>query len=344
MTVKDFRFWKVREPASRRTYCVIRIRTNEGLTGFGECSDLPANAEQMVLGLPVDAFEASAKKLTSQPGLAAAFNMTALDVLGQKSKAPLYQVLGGPTRFKVRAMTALDDKDLIGSLARALQAGYKAFSVPAPEAMARNQGQAYARSVLARLEALRKAAGDGADFVLDGGSRLSPGDAAVVAAQIERFHTLWFDEPCQTGNTRALEKISSECVTPIGYGRHASTPAEFQAWLREQVIDIARPDLARHGITAIKRIAAIAESYYTAVAPYHDGGPIATAAALHLAASLPNFFIQQIPLPAAAEDRQMRAAIAGSAVESVRDGFAALPTKPGLGIELNEQALERYSI
>jgi galactonate dehydratase len=344
MTVNDFRSWKVREPASRRTYFVIRVRTDEGLTGYGECAELPANAGQMVLGLSTQAFESSALKLIAHPGLAAAFNMAALDVLGQKSKAPLYQVLGGPTRFKVRAMTALDEKDLNGSLVRALQAGYKTFSVPAPEPMARNQGQAYARAVMARLEALRKTAGDGTDFVLDGGSRLSPGDAAVAAAQIERFHVLWFDEPSRTGNNRAMEKISNECVTPIGYGRHAAAPSEFQGWLRDQLIDIARPDLARHGITAIKRIAAIAESYYTAVAPYHDGGPIATAAALHLAASLPNFFIQQIPLPASADDRRMRAAIAGESVESVRDGFASLSTKPGLGIEVNEQALERYSI
>ena len=344
MIVNSFQAWKVREPASRRTWHVIRIRVDEGLTGYGECAELPANTAQIVLGLSAQAFEASAQKLSPHPGLSAAFNMAALDVLGQKSTAPVYQLLGGPTRFKVRAMTGLDEKDLSASLTRALQAGYKAFSVPAPEPLARNQGQAYARSVKARLDALRSAAGEGVDFVLDGGARLSPGDAAVVAAQIERFHPLWFDEPCQTTNTRALEKISGECVTPIGYGRHAASPSEFQTWLREQVIDIARPDLALHGITGIKRIAAIAESYYTAVAPFHAGGPIATAAALHLAASLPNFFIQQIPLPITEEDRRMRAAIAGGAIETVRDGFAALPTKPGLGIEVNEQALERYSI
>ena len=344
MTITDFRSWNVREPGSGRTYSVIRMQAGPGLAGYGECRELPPDAKQKVLGLDPSAFEAARKRLEPDPGLNAAFNMAALDISGKAAKAPLYQVLGGPTRHKVRAMTALDVKNLDGSLAMAQRAGHKAFSVPAPEPMARNQGQAYARAVMSRLEALRKAAGDGADFVLDGGSRLSPGDAGVVAAQIERFHTLWFDEPCQTGNNRALEKIAAECVTPIGLGRHAASAAEFMGWLREQVIDIARPDLARHGITAIKRITAIAESYYTAVAPYHDGGPIATAAALHLAASLPNFFIQQIPLPASDEDRRMRAAIAGDAVEAIRGGFASLPTTPGLGIQVNEQALQRYSI
>ena len=74
----------------------------------------------------------------------------------------------------------------------------------------------------------------------------------------------------------------------------------------------------------------------------HDGGPIATAAALHLAASLPNFFIQHIPLPADERDRRMRAELVSQPVETVRDGFAALPHGPGLGIEVNESALEKY--
>ena len=87
----------------------------------------------------------------------------------------------------------------------------------------------------------------------------------------------------------------------------------------------------------------MAETYYTAVAPYHDGGPIGTAAALHLAASLPNFVIQQIPFPDAEEDQRMRAEIAGAAIETVKDGFASLLTGDGLGITVNEQALAKYA-
>ena len=88
-------------------------------------------------------------------------------------------------------------------------------------------------------------------------------------------------------------------------------------------------------------MAAIAESYYVAVAPYHNGGPVASAAAFQLAASLPNFFIQQIPLPQAEQDRKMRLAIAGN-VEVVKDGFAVLPSGPGLGISVDEKALDEY--
>ena len=89
-------------------------------------------------------------------------------------------------------------------------------------------------------------------------------------------------------------------------------------------------------------MAALAETSYVAVAPHHDGGPIATAAALHLAASLPNFVIQHIPPATAAEDRRMRDALTGTDLEVVRDGYAALPIGPGLGIAVDERALETY--
>jgi galactonate dehydratase len=86
----------------------------------------------------------------------------------------------------------------------------------------------------------------------------------------------------------------------------------------------------------------MAETYYVAVAPNHDGGPVATAAALHLAASLPNFFIQHVPWPPDERDRRMRSELVSQPVETVRDGFAALPAGPGLGIQVNEGALDKY--
>ena len=193
-----------------------------------------------------------------------------------------------------------------------------------------------------RPEILRKAAGDTADFVLDGGARLSAGDAGSLSAEFERYHLLWLDEPCGVSSLGAIRKLANERVTPIGFGRNFDQPSAFQDLLREEAADVVRPNLALHGVSQIRRIAALAETYYVAVAPFHDGGPLATAAALHLAASLPNFFIQQAPVPANDQDRQMRTAITGVNVEAPVNGFFALPTGPGLGVEINERALDRY--
>ncbi len=349
MDISGLTVFPVREPVSRRAFTVVRVRTQSGVTGFGECPGASAaqlaEAARAITGLPATSFEVIARRLAQAGGLAGAINMAVLDIAGQAAKAPVYQVLGGPTRFKARALAPLaggTDAELESSMKLAQAAGYRAFLVPVPAPAFRNAGQGWVLAARKRLENLRAAGGQNVDFVLDGGGSLTPGDAASLATALEKFHLLWFDEPCPLVNLGAARKISAENVTPVGFGRQIRDGADFQNLLREDAVDVIRPDIALNGISAIRRMAAIAETYYVAAAPYHNGGPVATAAALHLAASLPNFYIQQIPLPAAEEDRRMRAEICGAGVEAVKDGFAALPTGPGLGIGVNEEALKKY--
>jgi galactonate dehydratase len=320
----------VREPVSRRSYTILRLATDSGLTGYGECRAIrPVDLEQarrLLSGKDPTAYEVIRRDIASVAALAGGVNMALLDLVGKQAKAPAYHVLGGPTRNKVRALASVAT-DAHATAAR--DAGFRAVAV------------GVSANALRRFEALRKAAPD-LDFVLDAAGRLTPTDAAKLASAFERFHLLWLDEPCAVSSVSALRKLAEESVTPLGLGRSVRAAAEFQDLLREQVIDVLRPDIALHGITSIRRMAAIAETYYTAVAPYHAGGPVATAAALQLAASLPNFFIQQIPFPEAAEDRSMRAELIAEPVEAVKDGYAALPAGAGLGITINEKALEKY--
>ena len=349
LEISEITVFPLREPVSRRVYTVVRLRTRSGLTGYGECpgaapSDV-AEASRLASGMPATSYEVLAARLASVGSLGAAVNMALLDIAGKAAKAPAFQVLGGPTRHKARALAPLSgdtDEALIGSMKQASAAGYRAFVAPAPPPSFRNQGQAWALAVRKRLDALREAGGENVDFVLDGNGALVPGDAATAATLLEKFHLLWFDEPCPLVSLAAVKKISEENVTPVGFGRDIRSGVAFQNLLRDDAIDVIRPSISLNGISAIRRMAAIAETYYVAVAPYHDGGPVATAAALHLAASLPNFFIQQIPFPAAEEDRRMRAEICGASLETVKDGFAALPAGPGLGITVNEGALKKY--
>jgi galactonate dehydratase len=350
LAITGLKAWNLREPVSKRAYTVVKIQTRSGLAGFGECAPLTApelhRARKSIIGHPATAFEVTAPLLAESPTARAAINIAMLDVVGQATKAPIFQVLGGPTRSKARALAAISgdsDAALIQSLHRARAAGFRAFLVPAPAAANANQGQAYVLATKSRLEALRAAAGPDCDFVLDGDSRLTPGDAQMVSAAIERLHVLWFNEPCPPANMSALKKLAAENVTPIGLGRRIREASAIQDLLREDAVDIIRPDIGLNGISQIRRMAAIAETYYVAVGPTHDGGPIGTAAALHLAASIPNFFIQQMPLPEADEDRRLRLALTASPVEIVKDGFADLPLGPGLGITVNEQDLDKYA-
>jgi L-alanine-DL-glutamate epimerase-like enolase superfamily enzyme len=95
-----------------------------------------------------------------------------------------------------------------------------------------------------------------------------------------------------------VRKISGETVVPLGFGKGIRDAGVFEALLLEGPVDIVRSELALFGITGVQRIAALAEPYYVPIAPRHAGGPVATAAAIHLALSIPNFFVQHLPIPA----------------------------------------------
>src|SRR5205085_5266229 len=159
----------------------------------------------------------------------------------------------------------------------------------------------------------------------------------------EKAHPLWFDEPTSIHTNDALARITDESVMPVGLGRHSHDVAFFQNLLRWGCIDILRPSLALNSAPKLRRMAAVAETHYVDIAPYHDGGPIGTVAGIHLAASLPNSFIQQIPQPLAARDRGMRMELASVDREPAQDGFTSLLNRPGLGIDVDEKAMAKYS-
>ena len=278
------------QAAERRTDGTLRLAagTAEGL-GFPVSAQIPA-----VNGR--DATARESLRTACAPEDWPAVEMACLNLSAHAAAVPLYQFLGGPTRHKVRVLTPIQgstDEQLESALRSAQAKGAAAFAVPLPpEAPARSLTSAVVR----RLELLRKASGETADFVLLGNNRSSAGEAARIARALEGFHLLWFDEPCPAGNLDALKKIADETVTSIGLGNSIRNAAAFQEFLREQVVDIVRPSLRLFGLTEIRRIAALAEAYYVAVAPLCESHPVSITAALHLAASLPNFFVQEIAL------------------------------------------------
>ena len=155
---------------------------------------------------------------------------------------------------------------------------------------------------------------------------------------------MWMDEPTDQISDTALRKISSETVTPLGWGRTLASSGRFQDLLRMQVIDVLRPDIGVHGVGATRELAALAESYYTAVAPYHRGGPIGIAAALQVAASIPNFVVQEVTFSTDSRERSMHESIVGGSFPRVADGFFELPAGPGLGLDIDEDALREYTV
>ena len=364
VAIADVTARAVREPVGARTYVVVTVATNGGIEGVGEMAaepDAPTAVARVLrhktwlAGRDALSAEALRAALARESGLGeaelapvqAALNMALLDILGKVTKAPAYEVLGGPTREKARALASLrgaNESELKRSLSLAMGAGFRAFLVPllVPESPMR--GRTFYTETLRLLESLRAAGGDDADFVLDCGGRATASEAASLADIFERFHLLWLDEPTAEINYGAFAKIADENVTPVGTGRHVHSNARFQDLLRQDAIDVLRPDLCRLGVSEIRKRAALAEVYYVAMAPYHRGGPIATGAALHAAASIPNFFVPEIPRPVDERDLRMRRELLGSDIETPTDGFLKLPEGPGLGITLNPDAVAKYEV
>src|ERR1700691_2749475 len=297
--ISDVRAYSVPLSGTKNSYVVLHLRTQSGLAGYGECkelsgADLKATSEA-VLGRSASAYEALRPLVPHNAQ--AALDMALLDILGKATKAPVYRVLGGPTRNRARAIIRLagnSDEELQRDLQKQLALGFAAFLVPIPAPEARNQGSAYIHAGVARFKAMRAAAPH-ADFAFACGDQLTPSDTARLAAAVESMHPLWFDALCPVSKLSTLHKIADETVVPLGFGRDIANPGTFQDLLRDGLIDLLWPGMLVHGITGVRRLAAMAETYYVAVSPWHDGGPIATAAALHVAASIPNFFFVKFP-------------------------------------------------
>src|SRR5262249_25577770 len=167
LSITGLRAARLREPVSRRSYTVVRVETRSGLTGVGECSGVAdpelEQARALVLGKAATAYEGVRLALADLGADEAAITMALLDVVGRHAKAPVYQILGGPTRHKIRALTTLEgdsDRDLVAALRRARAAGFRAAVVPLPAITARVQGDAFVRATQRRLEALCAAGPD----------------------------------------------------------------------------------------------------------------------------------------------------------------------------------------
>jgi galactonate dehydratase len=333
------------ERPSGRAYSLLKISTAEGVDGWGESTSFDsatlAQARSTVVGQEESRYDYLTRQFAGNP-FSAALNMALLDLAGKRSNVPVFQLLGGPTRSKVRAMAAFDaDAELDALLAQ----GHRAFltKVEAPKSITSRPQTVSA--VADRFAALRRKAGDAVDFAADGQGRLRSLEASDIAVALEPYHPLWLERPCSEANTAILKRISSESVTPLGLGADVTGLSEVQSLLRDGIVDILRLPVSTLGITPIRRAAAIAETYYVAVAPHHaGGGPVATAAALHLAASLPNFFIQQVPAVLDAGERKLREDLVGGAIETVKEGYIALSMSPGLGLKINESVLRRLSV
>lgn len=349
LNIVQFRAWRLKEPVSNRRYTVVCLKSQSGTSGYGEGG--PALAAEIVaaraaaMDRRATDSEFVRAALRHVPAMEAAVSNAMLDLVSRAKNVPIYQYLGGPVRYKARVLAHLEGRTAAAtapSLERAKRQGFQAFTTAAPQRDAMIPLQAYVDVVRKHMADMQTMAGSSSEWVLDGQGTMTPGDAASVAVALERLHPIWFDEPTGVTTHDALAKIVDESVMPIGLGRTITDMAAFQGLMASGMVNIVRPDLGSNSLTKIKRIAAIAETHYTAIAPFHNGGPIGTMAGIHLNAALHHAYAQQVPVPASDRDAAMRAEITSGLKETGEEGFFALINRPGLGFEVNERALDSY--
>ncbi len=249
--IANLRGWRLHEPSSGRRYTVLRLETREGIVGYGEGGPAPhaeiLEARTAAVGRRPNETEFIRHRLAAFPAMEAAVNNAFLDILAKAANTPVYQVLGGPTRFKARVLASLEGPSteaLEIQLKRAMHSGFKAFTVPIPSRDSMPRMQSDVDAIRARIDRMRSVTGPDMDFVLDAAAALTPGDAALLATSFEKHHLMWLDEPTPVLTSDGLGKITQESVMPVGLGRFVHDIGMFQDLLRWGAIDLLRPSLA----------------------------------------------------------------------------------------------------
>jgi galactonate dehydratase len=343
---------------ARQNWHFVEVETDEGLTGIGEASlewrerAVAAAVDElasMLVGQDPDLVEHHWQRLHRHgfwrggvilTSAISAIDQALWDIKGKRLGVPVYSLLGGPTRRRIRLYTHLGGATPEASAEHAqrlVAEGFSALKMGVPRAAAGGSERALLRTTVARVEAVRRVVGDDVDLMLDNHGQLAPGDAIELARALAPYGLLFLEEPVPPDQPEALGKVAA-AKPPIrlATGERLFTKWDFWPVLTSGSIDVAQPDICHAGgITEMRKIAALAEACYVKIAPHNPNGPVATIASAHLAAAIPNFLILEFAQQPLRDEVQ-------AAGLTVRDGWAELPDRPGLGIELNQAVVDAH--
>lgn len=257
------------------------------------------------------------------------------DIMGKWLGQPIYQLLGGTTRNKIRVYGWVGGEtygDYIESAKVSADQGFTALKVGIPGALNIVDTRAAVDKVIERFAGLRETVGPAVDIGIDFHGRVSPAMAVRLAKELEPYYPMFIEEPVLPENVDALVTVARSTTIPIATGERLFAKWGFREVLEKQAAVILQPDISHAGgILECKKIAAMAECYYGAIAPHCPLGPIALAACIQLDACIPNFLVQEHVTNGEGYLKEPF---------KIVDGYIELPDKPGLGIELDEEAIQ----
>jgi len=345
----------------------VRVYTDAGLVGTGECNsagpgkavrEIVSHMKPLLIGEnPLDVarlYEKVRRRYRYAGGSTAPviFAITGLetalwDILGKALKAPVYQLLGGKFRDRIRLYADCHagetyEPQAYGQKAlEVLEEGYTALKFDV-DGVSPGKLDAHNQSVSSRelnhivslVRGVREAVGPDVDLAIDCHGHFDLGAAQRIAQAVEEFDLMWLEEPVPAENVEAMAQVKASTSTPICTGENLYTRFDFRALFEARAVDIIMPDLAKAGgILEGRRIADMADTYYIPLAPHNVSSPLGMMAACQVLAAIPNFLVlefhgREIPWweDLGAGDKPF-----------IQDGYMKVSDKPGIGVELEEK-------
>lgn len=347
-----------------RNITFVKVETDEGLVGVADARALnrteavvgylkeaapryvlgsdPFNIEQLLHRMYIEDFGRSGEIVMTGIAL---IEIACWDIMGQALGLPVYRLLGGAVRDKIKAYAngwytvERSPEEFHAAATRVVERGYLALKFDPFGAGFYEMERADKVKAIALVEAVRDAVGPEVEILVEMHGRFNPVTAIEMARELAPFRPSWYEEPTPPENLAALKKVS-DAIAPLGIpiatGERIHTPFEYRELFELQAADIIQTDITHFGgILNTKKLAAWANNYYILIAPHNVGGPASTAAALHLGACTTNFKIQEYFNDFA----EAFVKDAATGLPEVVDGYFALPDRPGLGLTLNEDVI-----
>ncbi|WP_153723019.1 galactonate dehydratase [Sporosarcina cascadiensis] len=264
------------------------------------------------------------------------------DIKGKYYNAPISDLMGGACRDKVKVYSWIGGdrpKDILDQAKKAKENGFQAIKMNATEELQIIDNYSKIDNVLERVALIRAELGTDFGIGIDFHGRVHKPMAKILAKELEQFRPMFIEEPVLAENNEALKEIARHSNIPIATGERMYTRWEFKKILQEGYVDIIQPDLSHAGgITECKKIISMAEAYDVAVAPHCPLGPIALAACMQVDATCHNVFIQEQSLGIHYnQGNDVLDYLKDPSVFHFENGYARNLTKPGLGIDINEE-------
>ena len=347
----------------RRTFVFIKVETDQqGLVGWGEASvegkpravaGCVQDMEPMILGFnPLEVEHCWQVLYRSGFWRQGIIGLSALsgidqalwDIKGKEAGKPIYELLGGKVRDRVRMYThyggETPDAMAESALSKVAKGWNAVKTVPVPITNILD-GQRVLDEAEAGLRVVREAVGNDVDILLDMHGRVTPQMAIRYAQRFEPYEPFFIEEPVQSENPAAMAQVAGATSIPIATGERLFTRWGFREILETGAASLLQPDTCHAGgISEVRRIAALGEVYYAGIAPHNPYGPVSTAACVQVDFTTPNFVIQEMVDP---DDMPLSMTEFVLEPLSVVDGHILPPDKPGLGVEVDEAACARHA-